>query len=145
MRFAWFIPVLLTVSGCSILTVQEPKPEISVLDSSQMQTSNVYEQYVTIASYFELQADVPFIARSRVQAGLPQDFKQTFASLSDLTEANALSYFYRHPDHVVGMQTYLNDIIRSGYIPHEQGKKLLLAALKGSLNGYAQTVLPAAN
>jgi hypothetical protein len=65
MRFAWFIPVLLTVSGCSILTVQEPKPEISVLDSSQMQTSNVYEQYVTIASYFELHADVPFIARSR--------------------------------------------------------------------------------
>ena len=89
-----------------------------------------------------MEAEVPYIVRSRVVTGLPTDFRQTFVSLSDMTETNAYNYFFRHPEFLVGMQDYLNHMIRTGYIPHDQGKQLLMSALKGSLRGFGQTPLP---
>ncbi|MEL0223612.1 MAG: hypothetical protein VXA12_05120, partial [Gammaproteobacteria bacterium] len=68
--------------------------------------------------------------------------KQRFASLSDLTPSAVFTYFQKQPEYVVGMQNYLNAIIRSGFISHETVKKLLLSALKGSISGLNTTVLP---
>ena len=122
-------------------TAQKKQP-VEVLESNPTNVSSSYDQYMTIATYFKLQAEVPYIALFRVKEGLPPDFRQRFASLSDLTPSAFFTYFQKQPAYVVGVQNYLNAINRSGYISHETGKQLLLSALKGSISALNTTALP---
>ena len=142
MRLTFGLLALVVISGCSGAFIKEETAPQQILDTSLVQPTDTYEQYLDIARYFEMEAEVPYIVRSRVVTGLPTDFRQTFVSLSDMTETNAYNYFFRHPEFLVGMQDYLNHMIRTGFIPHDQGKQLLLSALKGSLRGFGQTPLP---
>ena len=142
MRLTFGLLALVVISGCSGAFIKEETAPQQILDTSLVQPTDTYEQYLDIARYFEMEAEVPYIVRSRVVTGLPTDFRQTFVSLSDMTETNAYDYFFRHPEFLVGMQDYLNHMIRTGFIPHDQGKQLLLSALKGSLRGFGQTPLP---
>ena len=107
------------IAGCSNMNTSQKKQPVEVLESNPTNVSSSYDQYMTIATYFKLQAEVPYIAKFRVKDGLPADFKQRFASLSDLTPSAVFTYFQMQPEYVVGMQNYLNAIIRSGYISHE--------------------------
>ena len=122
-------------------TAQKKQP-VEVLESNPTNVSSSYDQYMTIATYFELQAEIPYTAQFRVKEGLPADFKQRFAPLSDLTPSAFFTYFQKQPEYVVGVQNYLNAIIRSGHISHETGKQLLLSALKGSISALNTTALP---
>ena len=133
---------LVVISGCSGAFIKEETAPQQILDTSLVQPTDTFVQYLDIARYFEMEEEVPYIVRSRAVTGLPTDFRQTFVSLSDMTETNAYNYFFRHPEFLVGMQDYLNHMIRTGFIPHDQGKQLLLSALKGSLRGFGQTPLP---
>ena len=142
MRLTFGLLALVVISGCSGAFIKEETAPQQILDTSLVQPTDTFVQYLDIARYFEMEAEVPYIVRSRVVTGLPTDFRQTFVSLSDMTETNAYNYFFRHPEFLVGMQDYLNHMIRTGYIPHDQGKQLLLSALKGSLRGFGQTPLP---
>jgi len=142
LRLTFGLLALVVISGCSGAFIKEETAPQQILDTSLVQPTDTYEQYLDIARYFEMEAEVPYIVRSRVVTGLPTDFRQTFVSLSDMTETNAYDYFFRHPEFLVGMQDYLNHMIRTGFIPHDQGKQLLLSALKGSLRGFGQTPLP---
>ena len=142
MRLTFGLLALVVISGCSGAFIKEETAPQQILDTSLVQPTDTYEQYLDIARYFEMEAEVPYIVRSRVVTGLPTDFRQTFVSLSDMTETNAYDYFFRHPEFLVGMQDYLNHMIRTGFIPHDQGKQLLLSALRGSLRGFGQTPLP---
>ena len=142
MRLTFGLLAIVLISGCSGAFIKEETAPQQILDTSLVQPTDTYEQYLDIARYFEMEAEVPYIVRSRVVTGLPTDFRQTFGSLSDMTETNAYDYFFRHPEFLVGMQDYLNHMIRTGFIPHDQGKQLLLSALKGSLRGFGQTPLP---
>ena len=142
MRLTFGLLALVVISGCSGAFIKEETAPQQILDTSLVQPTDTYEQYLDIARYFEMEAEVPYIVRSRVVTGLPTDFRQTFVSLSDMPETNAYDYFFRHPEFLVGMQDYLNHMIRTGFIPHDQGKQLLLSALKGSLRGFGQTPLP---
>jgi len=135
---------IVLLAGCSSMSASQKKLPVEVLESNPKKVSSSYEQYMIIAEYFTIQAEVPYIAQFRVKEGLPEDFKQTFASLSDLTPTAVLNYFQKNPEYVVGMQNYLNSIIRAGYISHGTGKQLLLSALKGSINGLNTTTLPTA-
>jgi hypothetical protein len=135
---------IVLIAGCSSMNASQKKQPVEVLESNPANVSSSYEQYMTIAEYFKIQAEVPYIARYRVKEGLPDDFKQTFASLSDLTSPAVFNYFNKQPEYVVGMQNYLNSIIRAGYVSHDTGKQLLLSALKGSINGLNTTTLPTA-
>ena len=142
MRLTFGLLALVVISGCSGAFIKEETAPQQILDTSLVQPTDTFVQYLDIARYFEMEAEVPYIVRSRVVTGLPTDFRQTFVSLSDMTETNAYNYFFRHPEFLVGMQDYLNHMIRTGFIPHDQGKQLLLSALKGSLRGFGQTPLP---
>ena len=142
MRLTFGLLALVVISGCSGAFIKEETAPQQILDTSLVQPTDTYEQYLDIARYFEMEAEVPYIVRSRVVTGLPTDFRQTFVSLSDMTETNAYDYFFRHPEFLVGMQDYLNHMIRTGFIPHDHGKQLLLSALRGSLRGFGQTPLP---
>jgi len=133
---------IVIIAGCSNINTAQKKQTVEILESNPTNVSSSYDQYMTIATYFELQAEVPYIAQFRVKEGLPTDFKQRFASLSDLTPSAVFTYFQKQPEYVVGMQNYLNAIIRSGYISHETGKQLLLSALKGSISALNITALP---
>ena len=133
---------LVVISGCSGAFIKEETAPQQILDTSLVQPRDTFVQYLDIARYFEMEEEVPYIVRSRAVTGLPTDFRQTFVSLSDMTETNAYNYFFRHPEFLVGMQDYLNHMSRTGFIPHDQGKQLLLSALKGSLRGFGQTPLP---
>ena len=142
MRLPSGLLAFLIISGCSGAFVKEEIASQDILDTNLVQPSDTFAQYLDIARYFEMEAEVPYIVRSRAVTSLPTDFRQTFVSLSDMTETNAYNYFFRHPEFLVGMQDYLNHMIRTGFIPHDQGKQLLLSALKGSLRGFGQTPLP---
>ena len=142
MRLTFGLLALVVISGCSGAFIKEETAPQQILDTSLVQPRDTFVQYLDIARYFEMEAEVPYIVRSRVVTGLPTDFRQTFVSLSDMTETNAYNYFFRHPEFLVGMQDYLNHMIRTGFIPHDQGKQLLLSALRGSLRGFGQTPLP---
>jgi len=142
LRLTFGLLAIVLISGCSGAFIKEETAPQQILDTSLVQPTDTYEQYLDIARYFEMEAVVPYIVRSRAVTGLPTDFRQTFVSLSDMTETNAYNYFFRHPEFLVGMQDYLNHMIRTGFIPHDQGKQLLLSALKGSLRGFGQTPLP---
>ena len=142
MRLTFGLLAIVLISGCSGAFIKEETAPQQILDTSLVQPRDTFVQYLDIARYFEMEAEVPYIVRSRVVTGLPTDFRQTFVSLSDMTETNAYNYFFRHPEFLVGMQDYLNHMIRTGFIPHDQGKQLLLSALKGSLRGFGQTPLP---
>ena len=142
MRLTFGLLALVVISGCSGAFIKEETAPQQILDTSLVQPTDTFVQYLDIARYFEMEAEVPYIVRSRVVTGLPTDFRQTFVSLSDMTETNAYNYFFCQPEFLVGMQDYLNHMIRTGFIPHDQGKQLLLSALKGSLRGFGQTPLP---
>ena len=142
MRLTFGLLAIVLISGCSGAFIKEETAPQQILDTSLVQPTDTFVQYLDIARYFEMEEEVPYIVRSRVVTGLPTDFRQTFVSLSDMTETNAYDYFFRHPEFLVGMQDYLNHMIRTGFIPHDQGKQLLLSALKGSLRGFGQTPLP---
>jgi len=142
LRLTFGLLAIVLISGCSGAFIKEETAPQQILDTSLVQPTDTFVQYLDIARYFEMEAEVPYIVRSRVVTGLPTDFRQTFVSLSDMTETNAYNYFFRHPEFLVGMQDYLNHMIRTGFIPHDQGKQLLLSALKGSLRGFGQTPLP---
>ena len=142
MRLTFGLLALVVISGCSGAFIKEETAPQQILDTSLVQPTDTYEQYLDIARYFEMEAEVPYIVRSRLVTGLPTDFRQTFVSLSDMTETNAYDYFFRHSEFLVGMQDYLNHMIRTGFIPHDQGKQLLLSALRGSLRGFGQIPLP---
>ena len=133
---------IVLIAGCSSMNASQKKEPVEVLESNPANVSSSYQQYMTIAEYFKIKAEVPYIAQYRVKEGLPDDFKQTFASLSDLTPSAVLNYFQKNPEYVVGMQNYLNSIIRAGYISHDTGKELLRNALKGSISGLNTTQLP---
>ncbi len=133
---------ILLIAGCSTLGVSQKQQPVEILETNPTNVSTVYNQYITIANYFGQQADVPYIARFRVKKGLPSDFKQSFASLSDLSASAVFAYFEKHPEFVVGMQAYLNTIIRRGYISHDTGKRLLRNALRGSIKSLKTTPLP---
>ena len=135
---------ILLIAGCSTIGASQ-KQSIEILKTNPTQVSSAYNQYITIATYFGQQAEVPYIARVRVTDGLPSDFKQSFASLSDLNESAVFAYFEQHPEFVVGMQDYLNIIIRRGYISHDTGKRLLRNALQGSIKSLKTTPLPTTN
>ena len=135
---------ILLIAGCSTIGASQ-KQSIEILKTNPTQVSSAYNQYITIATYFGQQAEVPYIARVRVTDGLPSDFKQSFASLSDLNESAVFAYFEQHPEFVVGMQAYLNIIIRRGYISHDTGKRLLRNALQGSIKSLKTTPLPTTN
>ena len=135
---------ILLIAGCSIISASQKQP-VEILKTNPTQVSSAYNQYITIAIYFGQQAEVPYIARVRVKDGLPSDFKQSFASLSDLNESAVFAYFEQHPEFVVGMQAYLNIIIRRGYISHDTGKRLLRNALQGSIKSLKITPLPTTN
>ena len=142
MRLTFGLLALVVISGCSGAFIKEETAPQQILDTSLVQPRDTFVQYLDIARYFEMEAEVPYIVRSLAVTGLPTDFRQTFVSLSDMTETNAYNYFFRHPEFLVGMQDYLNHMIRTGFIPHDQGKQLLLSALRGSLRGFGQTPLP---
>ena len=135
---------ILLISGCSTIGAPQ-KQTVEILETNPTQVSSAYNQYITIATYFGQQAEVPYIARVRVKEDLPSDFKQSFASLSDLNASAVFSYFEQHPEFVVGMQAYLNTIIRRGYISHDTGKRLLRNALQGSIKSLKTTPLPTTN
>ena len=143
-RLLIFISILL-IAGCTTFDVSQKEQPIEILENNPTKVSSAYNQYITIATYFGKQADVPYIARFRVKEGLPSDFKQSFASLSDLSASAVLAYFEKHPEFVVGMQAYLNAIIRRGYIAHDTGKRLLRIALQGSIKSLKTTPLPSMN
>ena len=134
----------LLIAGCSTIGASQ-KQSVEILKTNPTEVSSAYNQYITIATYFGQQAEVPYIARGRVKDGLPSDFKQSFASLSDLNESAVFAYFEQHPEFVVGMQAYLNIIIRRGYISHDTGKRLLRNALQGSIKSLKTTPLPTTN
>ncbi|MDC0379127.1 hypothetical protein OAM79_01390 [Litorivicinus sp.] len=142
MRLTFGLLAIVLISGCSGAFIKEETAPQQILDTSLVQPTDTFVQYLDIARYFEMEEEVPYIVRSLAVTGLPTDFRQTFVSLSDMTETNAYNYFFRHPEFLVGMQDYLNHMIRTGFIPHDQGKQLLLSALKGSLRGFGQTPLP---
>ena len=133
---------IVIIAGCSNMSTSQKKQPVEVLESNPTNVSSSYDQYMAIATYFKLESEVPYIAQFRVKDGLPADFQQTFSSLSDLTPKAVSTYFEQQPEYVVGMQQYLNTMIRSGFISHETGKALLLNALKGSLIGLNTTKLP---
>ena len=135
---------ILLISGCSTIGASQ-KQTVEILETNPTQVSSAYNQYITIATYFGQQAEVPYIARVRVKEGLPSDFKQSFASLSDLNASAVFAYFEQHPEFGVGMQAYLNTIIRRGYISHDTGKRLLRNALQGSIKSLKTTPLPTTN
>ena len=143
----WFLIIIsiLLIAGCSTIDVSQKEQPIRILEPNPTNVSSAYNQYITIATYFAQQADVPYIARFRVKEGLPSDFKQSFASLSDLSASAVFDYFEKHPEFVVGMQAYLNAIIRRGYISHDTGKRLLRNALQGSIKSLKTTPLPSTN
>lgn len=143
-RLLIFISILL-IAGCTTFDVSQKEQPIEILENNPINVSSAYNQYITIATYFGKQADVPYVARFRVKEGLPSDFKQSFASLSDLSASAVLAYFEKHPEFVVGMQAYLNAIIRRGYISHDTGKRLLRNALQGSIKSLKITPLPSTN
>ena len=134
---------IVIIAGCSNMNTSQKKQPVEVLESNPTNVSSSYDQYMTIATYFKVQAEVPYVAQFRVKDGLPANFQQTFSSLSDLKPNAVFAYFQKQPEYVVGMQQYLNTMIRSGFISHETGKALLLNALKGSLIGLNTTKLPA--
>ena len=136
---------ILLIAGCTTIDVSQKEQPIEILENNPTNVSSAYSQYITIATYFGQQADVPYIARFRVKEGLPSDFKQSFASLSDLSGSAVLAYFEKHPEFIVGMQDYLNAIIRRGYISHDTGKRLLRNALQGSIKSLKTTPLPSTN
>ena len=143
-RLLIFISILL-IAGCTTFDVSQKEQPIEILENNPINVSSAYNQYITIATYFGKQADVPYVARFRVKEGLPSDFKQSFASLSDLSASAVLAYFEKHPEFVVGMHAYLNAIIRRGYISHDTGKRLLRNALQGSIKSLKITPLPSTN
>ncbi|MEC8695230.1 MAG: hypothetical protein VXX88_08685 [Pseudomonadota bacterium] len=143
-RLLIFISILL-IAGCTTFDVSQKEQPIEILENNPTNVSSAYNQYITIATYFGKQADVPYVARFRVKEGLPSDFKQSFASLSDLSASAVLAYFEKHPEFVVGMHAYLNAIIRRGYISHDTGKRLLRNALQGSIKSLKTTPLPSTN
>ncbi|MEC9076972.1 MAG: hypothetical protein VX907_03470 [Pseudomonadota bacterium] len=143
-RLLIFISILL-IAGCTTFDVSQKEQPIEILENNPTNVSSAYNQYITIATYFGKQADVPYVARFRVKEGLPSDFKQSFASLSDLSASAVLAYFEKHPEFVVGMHAYLNAIIRRGYISHDTGKRLLRNALQGSIKSLKITPLPSTN
>ena len=143
-RLLIFISILL-IAGCTTFDVSQKEQPIEILENNPTNVSSAYNQYITIATYFGKQADVPYVARLRVKEGLPSDFKQSFASLSDLSASAVLAYFEKHPEFVVGMHAYLNAIIRRGYISHDTGKRLLRNALRGSIKSLKTTPLPTTN
>ena len=145
MRRLLIIVSILLIVGCSTIDVSQKEQPTEILEPNPTNVSSVYNQYITIATYYAQQAAVPYIARFRVKEGLPSDFKQSFASLSDLSAAAVFAYFEKHPEFVVGMQAYLNAIIRRGYISHETGKRLLRNALQGSIKSLKTTPLPSTN
>ena len=145
MRWLLIIISTLVIAGCSTIDVSQQEQPIEILETNPTNVSSAYNQYITIATYFGKQADVPYIARFRVKEGLPSDFKQAFASLSDLGASAVFAYFEKHPEFVVGMQAYLNAIIRRGYISHDTGKRLLRNALQGSIKSLKTTPLPDTN
>ena len=65
---------ILLISGCSTIGAPQ-KQTVEILETNPTQVSSAYNQYITIATYFEQQAEVPYIARVRVKEGLPSDFK----------------------------------------------------------------------
>ena len=135
----------LLIAGCSIIGVSQKQQPIEILETNKTNISSAYNQYITIATYFGQQADVPYIARFRVKEGLPSDFKHSFASLSDLSTSAVFAYFEKYPEFIVGMQVYLNTIIRRGYISHDTGKRLLRSALRASIKSLKTTPLPTTN
>ena len=145
MRRLLIIISILLIAGCSSFDVSQKQQPIEILKTNPTNVSSAYSQYITIATYFGQQADVPYIARFRVKEGLPSDFKQSFASLSDLSAPAVFTYFEKHPEFVAGMQAYLNAIIRRGYISHDTGKRLLRNALQGSIKSLKTTPLPSTN
>ena len=142
MRRLLIIISILLIVGCSTIDVSQKEQPIEILEPNPTNISSAYNRYITIATYFAQQADVPYVARFRVKEGLPSDFKQSFASLSDLSSLAVFAYFEKHPEFVVGMQAYLNAIIRRGYISHDTGKRLLRNALQGSIKSLKTTPLP---
>ena len=145
MRQLLIIISILLIAGCSTIDVSQKEQRIEILETNPTNVNRAYNQYITIATYFGQQTDVPYIARFRVKEGLPSDFKQSFASLSDLSASAVLAYFEKHPEFVVGMHAYLNAIIRRGYISHDTGKRLLRNALQGSIKSLKITPLPSTN
>ena len=136
---------ILLIAGCSTIDISQKQKPIEILETNPTNVSSAYNQYMTIATYFGQQIDVPYIARFRVKEGLPSNFKQSFTSLSDLSASAVFTYFETHPEFVVGMQAYLNTIISRGYISHDTGKRLLRNALKGSIKSLKTTPLPTTN
>ncbi len=145
MRRLLIIVSILLIVGCSTIDVSQKEQPTEILEPNPTNVSSAYNRYITIATYFAQQADVPYVARFRVKEGLPSDFEQSFASLSDLSASAVFAYFEKHPEFVAGMQAYLNAIIRRGYISHDTGKRLLRNALQGSIKSLKTTPLPSTN
>ena len=145
MRRLVIIISILLIAGCSAIDVSQKQQPIEILETNPTNYSSAYNQYIAIATYFGQQADVPYIARFRAKEGLPSDFKKSFASLSNLSTSAVFAYFEKYPEFVVGMQAYLNAIIRGGYISHDTGKRLLRKALQGSIKSLKTTPLPTLN
>ena len=107
MRRLLIIVSILLIVGCSTIDVSQKEQPTEILEPNPTNVSSAYNRYITIATYFAQQADVPYIARFRVKEGLPSDFEQSFASLSDLSASAVFAYFEKHPEFVAGMQAYL--------------------------------------
>ena len=133
---------ILLIAERSTIDLSQKQQPIEIFETNPTNVSSAFNQYIIIATYFGQQADVPYIATFLVKEGLPSHFKQSFASLSDLSASAVFAYFKKHPEFVVGMQAYLSTIIRRGYISHDTGKRLLRNALQESIKSLKTTPSP---